>query len=64
MRHPATDADTVPGLAMNSLLDAGKLTNANYIAVFTKTEVNSFDAETTRVKADKQAILSGWQCLL
>eukprot|EP00804_Cyclotella_cryptica_P007680 CCRYP_001311-RA/>CCRYP_001311-RA protein AED:0.44 eAED:0.44 QI:0/-1/0/1/-1/1/1/0/307 len=62
MRHPATDADTVPGLAMNSLLSAGKLTDANYIAEFTKTDVNIFDAETTCIKADRQAILSGWRC--
>eukprot|EP00804_Cyclotella_cryptica_P007374 CCRYP_002593-RA/>CCRYP_002593-RA protein AED:0.37 eAED:0.37 QI:0/-1/0/1/-1/1/1/0/316 len=62
MRHPAKDADTVPGLAMNSLLSAGKLTDANYIAVFTKTDVNIFDPETTRIKADRQAILSGWRC--
>eukprot|EP00804_Cyclotella_cryptica_P006955 CCRYP_007090-RA/>CCRYP_007090-RA protein AED:0.37 eAED:0.37 QI:0/0/0/1/0/0/2/0/205 len=62
MRLPATDADTVPGLAMKSLLSAGKVTDANNIAIFTKTKVNIFDAETTPVKADKQAILSGWWC--
>jgi hypothetical protein len=64
MCHPATDAKTVPRLAMNYLLSAGKLTDANSIAVFTKTEVNIFNAETTHVKADKQAILSGWRCPL
>jgi hypothetical protein len=58
MCHPATDADTVPRLAMNYLLSAGKLTHANCIVVSTKSKVNIFDAETTHVKADKQAILN------
>jgi hypothetical protein len=44
MREPATDADVVPGLAMNSLLSTSKLADANYVTVFTNDEVKIFDA--------------------
>lgn len=48
MRQPAVDANMVPGLAMNSLLSTSKLVYANYTTIFTKDEVQVFDAETAK----------------
>jgi hypothetical protein len=39
MRHPATDADTVPDVANNSLLSTSKTADANYVTAFTKGDV-------------------------
>jgi hypothetical protein len=50
MRHPATDADTVPDVTNNSLLSTSKTADANYVTVFTKDDVKIFDAELHHLK--------------
>ena len=62
IRHPASDADIVPELALNSLLSTSKLADANYITIFTKDEVQVFDAETTKFNIEGNAIMQGWRC--
>ena len=57
MRHPATDADIVPGLVMNSLLSTSKCADAGYITIFTPDKVKIFDAKTTRIQVEGEAVL-------
>ena len=59
LREPANNAEIVPGLALNTLLSGPKLADANYIAIFTPEEVQIFDAETTRINVQGEAILRG-----
>jgi hypothetical protein len=62
MRHPATDADTVPDVANNSLLSTSKTADANYVTVFTKDDVRIFDAETAPFEVTGKVVLEGWRC--
>jgi hypothetical protein len=62
LRSPADEADMVPSLAMNSLLSTSKLADANYITIFTKDEVQVFDAELAKVSVDGDAVMKGWRC--
>eukprot|EP00956_Cyclotella_meneghiniana_P035503 scaffold115472_cov29-Cyclotella_meneghiniana.AAC.1 len=62
IREPANEADMVPSLAMNSLLSTSKLADANYITVFTKDEVQVFDAEATKLNIEGEAVMKGWRC--
>ena len=62
LREPAKSADIVPGLTLNTLLSGPKLADANYIAIFTPEEVQIFDAETTRINVQGEAVLRGWRC--
>jgi hypothetical protein len=62
MRDPATDGDTVSDLATNSLLSICKTADANYITLFTKDEVQVFDAETAKVNIEGEAVMTGWRC--
>jgi hypothetical protein len=62
LRAPANEAETVPSLAMNSLLSTSKLADANYITIFTKDEGKVFDAETARVNISGEAVVKGWRC--
>ena len=60
LRQTARDADIVPDLVHNTLISTGKLTDANYVAIFTKDEVKVFDAEMARIKVDGEAVMKGW----
>jgi hypothetical protein len=62
MRHPATDADTVPDIANNPLLSTSKTADANYVTVFTKDDVRVFDAETAPFEVTGKVVLEGWRC--
>ena len=62
MRHPATDADTVPDVADNSLLSTSKTADANYATVFTKHDVKVFDMEAAPFNASGKVVLQGWRC--
>jgi hypothetical protein len=62
LRALANEAETVPSLAMNSLLSTSKLADANYITIFTKDKVKVFDAETARVDISGEAVMKGWRC--
>jgi predicted aspartyl protease len=62
LRSPATEAEMVPGLALNSLLSASKLANANYVTLFTKNEVQVFDAEASKFKVKGEVVMKGWRC--
>ena len=62
LRQPATDADTVPGLAFNSLLSTSKLADANYVTVFTKDEVRVFDTEVVPFNVKGEVVMKGWRC--
>jgi hypothetical protein len=61
MRELATDADVVPGRAMNSLLSTSKLADANYVTVFTKDEVKIFDAATVPFQLEGKVVMQGWR---
>jgi hypothetical protein len=62
LREPANQADLVPTLSTNSLLSTSKLADANYVTVFTRDEVQVFDAETTKFNIEGQAVMTGWRC--
>ena len=62
MREPATEGNMVPDLAMNTLVSAGKVADANYISVFTKDEVKIFDAEAAKFEATGKVVMTGWRC--
>ena len=62
MREPATEAEVVPGLAMNSLLSTSKLADANYVTVFTKDEVKIFDAAAAPFQLEGKVVMQGWRC--
>jgi hypothetical protein len=62
LRETARDADTVPSLALNSLLSTSKLADANYITIFTPDEVKVFDAEVSKLHITGEAVMKGWRC--
>ena len=62
VRHPAKDVHIVPGIERDSLLSIPKFTDANYVAIFDKDEVNIYDANKTTIVVSRGAILRGWQC--
>jgi hypothetical protein len=62
LRKPATDADMVPSLSMNSLLSTSKLADANYITIFTKDEVKVIDGETSSLNIKGDVVMQGWRC--
>ena len=62
LRETAKDADTVPSLALNSLLSTSKLADANYITIFTPDEVKVFDAEISKLHITGEAVMKGWRC--
>ena len=46
----------------HSLLSTGKMTDADYIRVYTKHEVNFYDAITARIIVTEESVLKGWRC--
>jgi hypothetical protein len=62
LRNPANEADMVPSLSMNSLMSTSKLADANYITVFTKEEVQVFDAEAAKFNVEGHVVMKGWRC--
>ena len=52
----------VPGLASDTLLSGSKFADADYISVYTPTEVNIYDAKRTTIVATEKAVLKDWQC--
>ena len=57
VRHPAKDVHIIPGIEHDSLLSIPKFTDANYIAIFDKDEVNIYDANKTTIVVSRSAIL-------
>ena len=47
---------------MDPLLSTCKMTNADYIGVYTKHEINFYNARTTRIIVMEELVLKGWQC--
>jgi hypothetical protein len=62
LRAPARDIHIVPSIERDSLLSVSKFVDANYIAIFDKDEVQIFDANNTKIKVSRAAILRGWRC--
>jgi hypothetical protein len=60
LRHPAKDVHILPGIKRDSLLSILKFTDANYVAIFDKGEVNIYDANKTKIIVSRSAILQGW----
>jgi hypothetical protein len=48
----------VPSLSMNSLMNTSKLVDADYVTVFTKEEVQVFDAETAKFLSNHKTVES------
>ena len=36
--------------------------DADYIAIYDRTEVNYYDARTTKIIISNEAVLTGWRC--
>ena len=58
---PAQTVDMVPRLKQSSLLSESNITDANYTMLFTTTEENIFDGETTTIIHSKEPILQRWR---
>ena len=48
LREPEKSVGMVPGLAPGKILSGRKFANADYISIYTPTEVNIYDAKTTQ----------------
>ncbi len=62
VHHPTKDVHTVPGIERDSLLSIPKFVNANYVVIFDKDEVNTYNANKTIITVSCSAILRWWQC--
>ena len=60
LREPDQSVVMVPGIH-NSLISTDKFTDANYISIFDKDEVNIYDANHTVITVSRGAILRGWR---
>ena len=59
VRKPARTVDTVPALAVQSLLSGAKFANAGYISVCDNNKVNLYDSHTARIVVSEEAMLKG-----
>ena len=50
----------VPDLASDTLLSGRKFADADYISIYTPTEVNIYDDKTTNIIVTEKAVLKGW----
>ena len=62
LREPARTVDIVPSLTDNTLISTGKLTAANYFAVYENKEVNIYDGNTAKIYVTQEAVLRGYKC--
>ena len=62
VRKTARTVDMVPSLAGQSLLSGAKFTEAGYISVCDRNEVNLDDSRTARIVVSEEAVLKGWFC--
>ena len=62
VRHPASEVHITPGVTSNSLMSTNQFTQAGYITVFDKEEVNIYDANDVKITVTREAILRGWIC--
>ena len=60
VQEPARTIDMVPKIANNPLLGTGKFSNAKYVSIFNKDELNRYDSNKTVITVSKQEILKGW----
>ena len=61
IQEPAQSVHIVP-YVQHSLLSTGKMADADYIGVYTKHEVNFYDAQTAIIIVTEESGLKGWQC--
>ena len=61
LREPARSVHIVPQVK-DSLFSTGKCVDADYIAIYDKSEVNYYDAKTTKITVSNDAVLKGWRC--
>ena len=57
VRKPAQTVDMVPSLAGQSLLSGAKFTEAGYISVCDRNEVNLDDSRTAHIVVSEEAVL-------
>ena len=59
-REPGRTVDMVPALADNSLLSGGKFSDAGYMSICDRSEVNFYDRQSVKITVSEEAVLKGW----
>ena len=62
LRQAECTVHIVPALAGQSLLSGSQFSDAGYVLICERTEVNIYDGRTARITVSEAAILKFWRC--